>query len=130
MHTDLNERLYGFKEQLYSSVCKAVGGVTLNGPDLRDGAPHILNLGFKDIRSEVLLHALEDYGIYVSSGSACASNKPAEKSPTLASIGRSAKEIDSALRFSFGRYTTAEEIDECIRALSELIPVLRRFTIK
>lgn len=130
MRADLTERMYGFKEQLYSGVCEAVGGVTLNGPSLRDGAPHILNLGLKDIRSEVLLHALEDYGIYVSSGSACASNKPAEKSPTLASIGRNAKEIDSALRFSFGRYTTAEEIGECIRALSELIPTLRRFTIK
>ena len=130
MRDDLAERMYGFKEQLYNGLTENLPGVTLNGPALREGAAHILNLGFADIRSEVLMHALEDYGIYVSSGSACASNKPSEKSPTLASIGRNAREIDSAVRFSFGRYTTGEDIDECIRALLTLIPTLRRFTIK
>lgn len=130
MREELQARMMACKTRLYEGVTAALPDVRVNGPKPEEGAAHILNLEFKDIRSEVLLHALEDKGIYVSSGSACASNKPAEKSPTLASLGRSAKEIDSALRFSFGRYTTESEIDEAIRALAELVPALRRYTVK
>ena len=79
------------------------------------------------MRSEVLLHALEDKGIYVSSGSACSSNHPAI-SGTLRAIGVKKELLDSTLRFSFGMFNTREEIDYCIQVLGELLPVLRRYT--
>lgn len=95
---------------------------------VRKTAPHILSISFDSIRSEVLLHALEDYGICVSSGSACSSNHPAI-SGTLRSIGIKDKYLDSTLRFSFCPETTIEEIDICCGALSELVPKLSKFTV-
>ena len=91
-------------------------------------APHIVSVSFDSVRSEVLLHALEDYGIYVSSGSACSSNHPAI-SGTLTAIGVMKQYLDSTLRFSFSPETTVEDIDETVRALSELVPKLGRFTV-
>ena len=90
-------------------------------------APHIVSVSFEDVRAEVLLHALEEKGIYVSSGSACSSNHPAV-SRTLKSIGLEKKYLDATLRFSFSQETTREELDECLGALKELLPMLRRFT--
>ncbi len=99
-------------------------------PDVRNNsgqAPHIASISFPGVRSEVLLHALEDRGIYVSAGSACSSNKP-EISGTLKGIGLGKEYYESTLRFSFSVYNTQEEVDECIEVLKELLPVLRRFT--
>ena len=84
------------------------------------------SISFPGVRSEVLLHALEDKGIYVSAGSACSSNKPAV-SGTLKGIGLTKEYYESTLRFSFGVYNTPEEADRCVEALKELVPVLRRF---
>ena len=77
-------------------------------------------------RSAVLLHALEDKEIYVSSGSACSSNHPAI-SGTLKAVGVKKELLDSTLRFSFGLFNTKEEIDYCMDVLKELLPVLRRY---
>ena len=90
-------------------------------------APHIVSVSFEDVRAEVLLHALEERGVYVSSGSACSSNHPAV-SRTLKSIGLEKKYLDATLRFSFSQDTSRQELEECIRVLNELLPVLRRFT--
>ena len=90
-------------------------------------APHIVSASFPGVRSEVLLHALEDRGIYVSAGSACSSNKKLPVSAVLKELHLSPELLDSTLRFSFSRYTTAEEIDYCLQALRELLPVLRRY---
>ena len=92
----------------------------------KESAPQIVSVSFSGVRSEVLLHALEDRGIYVSSGSACSSNHP-DVSGTLKGIGVKAELLDSTLRFSFGRFNTLEEIDYCIETLKELLPVLRRY---
>ena len=75
---------------------------------------------------EVLLHALEAKGIYVSSGSACASNKPA-KSATLGAIKLPAALLDSTLRFSFSVNTQKEELDHTLEVLAEELPALRRY---
>ena len=93
------------------------------------GAPHIVSVSFAGVRSEVLLHALEERGIQVSSGSACSSNHPAI-SGTLKAIGVKKELLDSTLRFSFGMFNKKEEIDYAVDVLKELLPVLRRFTIK
>jgi cysteine desulfurase len=130
MREVLQPQMLRQKVTLYRTLTESVEGIVSNGPQPEDGAAHILSLQVDRVRSEVLLHALEDYGIYISSGSACSSNKPAEKSPTLASIGKTTAEIDTSVRISFGRYTTEEEIEECVRAMKEIIPNLRRFTRK
>ena len=90
-------------------------------------APHIISITFCGVRSEVLLHALEEKGVYVSSGSACSSNKP-ELSGTLLNIGLSKADAESTLRFSLGIFTTKEELDYAADCIAELLPVLRRFT--
>lgn len=98
--------------------------------DIKDNsgqAPHIASISFKKIRSEVLLHALEDRGIYVSSGSACSSNKKQVVSGTLNAIALADEYKDGTLRFSFSIENTKEEVDETIEALKELVPMLRKF---
>jgi len=128
VYTNLDEKiehLYNIKEKLIEAI-EDIPGTTINGNTGRDSAPHILSVSFEGIRSEVLLHALEDKGIYVSSGSACASNKPGLSS-TLAAIGVDKKLLDSTIRFSFCFETTLEEIDYCIQTLNELLPMLRKF---
>jgi cysteine desulfurase len=87
----------------------------------------VVSVSFEGItRSEVLLHALEDKGIFVSSGSACASNHPA-LSGTLQSIGVKKELLTSTLRFSFSIFTTKEELEYTIATINELLPVLRRY---
>ena len=90
-------------------------------------APHIVSVSFDKVRSEVLLHALEERGIYVSAGSACSSNKPAV-SETLKSIGLKKEYLDTTIRFSFSTCNTLEEVEYCIRTLKELVPQFMRFT--
>ena len=92
----------------------------------RESAPQIVSVSFQGVRSEVLLHALEEKGIYVSSGSACSAHHP-QVSGTLKGVGISEKLLDSTLRFSFGMFNTKEEIDYCIHVLMELLPFLRKF---
>ena len=79
------------------------------------------------VRAEVLLHSLEDKQIYVSSGSACSSNKPAV-SRTLKGIGLKQNLLDSTVRFSFSVHTTEEEIDYAADVLKTLVPALQKYT--
>lgn len=90
-------------------------------------APHIVSVSFPGIRSEVLLHALEDRGVYVSAGSACSSNKKIPVSTVLKELHLPAEQLESTLRFSFSRFTTVEEIDYALNVLTELLPVLSRY---
>ena len=78
------------------------------------------------MRSEVLLHALEERNVYVSSGSACASNHP-QISGTLQAIGVEKKWLDATLRFSFSTETTKEQLTYTLEQLKELLPVLRKY---
>lgn len=125
---DKIEYLYSIKERFVKGV-SALEGIRLNGPVGRDGAPHVVSVSIQGVRSEVMLHALEDKGIYVSAGSACSSNKPSV-SATLKAIGVEKQYLDATLRFSFSLYTTETEIDYTIKCLSDLLPALRRYTRK
>ena len=112
-------------KQVKETLCQ--GALTLpdvveNSPS--DGCSHILNLSFLGIRSETLLHFLEDKGIFVSSGSACASHKPSP-SHVLTAMGVSREGIDSAIRFSFSGENTVEQAKECVKVLHEVVPALR-----
>ncbi len=119
------DHLYALKERMVEGLLR-LDGVTVLGLTGRDSAPQIVAAGFEGVRAEVLLHALEDKGIYVSSGSACSSNHPGI-SGTLRGIGLKESLLDSVLRFSFGVYNTEDEVDYCLDALRELLPVLRRY---
>lgn len=118
--------MYELRRAMRNGI-EQIDDVHFNGPeDEAYCAPHILSVSFGGVRSEVLLHALEERGIYVSSGSACSSNKPA-LSNTLVAIGLDKKLLDSTIRFSFCPENTMEQVEYTISVLKELLPVLRRF---
>ena len=118
--------LYAIKKQLAGGLA-ALPDVVINGPDPLEGAPQILNASFLGIRAEVLLHALEEKGIYVSSGSACSSHKK-KGSGTLYAMGLPLERRESAIRFSFCPENTSQEVEECLKALAALVPRLRKFS--
>ena len=123
------ERLYNLKQRLIEGLA-ACEGVSINGiPEegIRASAPHVVSVSIKGVRAEVMLHALEAKGIYVSAGSACASNKPST-SKTLVAIGLDKSLLDSTIRLSLSVHTTEEEIDYTIETVSELIQKLRRYS--
>lgn len=130
LEEDVN-RLYTLKEYFIKGI-SAIEDIQVNGlipqePDCYGTAPHVVSVSVAGVRSEVLLHALEDKGIYVSAGSACASNKP-QTSETLKAIGLQREFWDSTIRFSFSIFTTREEIDYTLQVLYDMIPMLRKYT--
>ena len=114
------------KEYFLNGILQ-IENTTVHGETDENSAPHIISVGFSGIRSEVLLHALEEKGIYVSSGSACASNHPAI-SGVLKGIGAAKEYLDATIRFSMSEFTTKEEIDYTLETLYNCVPMLRRFT--
>ena len=118
-------RMRELREYMISEISKC-DGITINGAKGEKAAPHIISVSVKGVRAEVLLHSLEDKGIYVSSGSACASNKPAV-SETLKAIGVEKDLLDSTIRFSFSVLTTKEEIDYTLGVFKETIEKLRLY---
>ena len=127
LDTDL-DRMYALKQRLADGI-STMENVRINGLCGRDSAPHVLSVSFAGVRSEVLLHALEEREIYVSAGSACASNHPdTAGSATLRAIGLPKELLNSTIRFSLSVFTTEEEIDYTVQVLHELVPMLRRFT--
>ena len=124
-HKEKIDYLYGLKDRMMTRLGE-LEGVHPNTQPGRESAPQIVSASFEGVRSEVLLHALEEKGIYVSSGSACSSNHPGVSS-ALKGIGVKPELLDATLRFSFSVLNTPEEIDYAIEALKELLPVLRRY---
>lgn len=132
-------RLYSIKQKFLLEVSK-LEGVSINGmpmecsdsfemEQLKKTAPHIMSVSFQGVRSEVLLHALEDKGVYVSAGSACSSHHPTP-SVTLTAIGLPKDLMDSTLRFSMSEMTTEDEIDYTLEQIKQLLPALRKYTRK
>ncbi|HJB18796.1 MAG TPA: cysteine desulfurase [Candidatus Bariatricus faecipullorum] len=119
-------RMYALKKRFIEGVQK-LDDTVIHGLYDETSAPHIVSAGIAGIRSEVLLHALEEKGIYVSSGSACSSNHPAV-SGVLKGIGAKKEYLDATLRFSFSEFTTEEEIDYTLETLYNCVPVLRKYT--
>ncbi len=122
--TDMAEKM----ERVMSLRDKLIEGLTAL-PEVysnSETAPHIASISFTGVRAEVMLHALEDKGIYVSSGSACSSNKRRE-SAVLTAIGLDRDRLESTLRFSFNETNTEEEVDYAVKTIAELLPVLRHY---
>jgi cysteine desulfurase len=126
-HLDENvAHMRALKEQMAEGLLK-LPDVRLNGMDPGEGAPHILSASFMGIRSEVLLHTLEDRGVYVSAGSACSSHKR-KASSTLSAMGLARDQIESTIRISFSEENTQEEVERCLEILGEVLPMLRRYS--
>ena len=131
MYENLDEdiaRLYRLKKLFIEEVSK-IDGIQVNGlvnGGIEGTAPHIVSVSIEGVRSEVLLHALEDKGIFVSAGSACSAHKP-QPSATLKAMGLNKELLGSTLRFSFSVFTTEEEILYTLQQMYVMIPMLRRY---
>lgn len=129
VYSDLDgevERLYQIKKAFVGGVRK-IDDVVVNGHPDETGAPHVVSVSVRGVRSEVLLHALEDKGIYVSAGSACSAHKP-QPSATLRAMGIPQELLGSTIRFSFSIFTTMEEINYTLQVMYDIIPMLRKYT--
>lgn len=120
------EKMYSLKEYIAKGLEK-IPDIRINGMALREGAPQILSISVMGVRSEVLLHSLEEKGIFVSAGSACSSHKR-KPSSTLTAMGMAKDQIESTVRLSFSEENTAEEADYFLQVMGELVPVLRRYS--
>ena len=129
VYTDFDkkiEHMYQLKERLAEGFLK-LPDVRLNGMEIREGAPQILSASFLGVRSEVLLHTLEEKGIYVSAGSACSSHKR-KAAGTLSAMGMEAAQRERTLRFSFSEENTFEEVDYALEVIGQVLPMLRRYS--
>lgn len=113
------------KTRMYQNLI-SLPDVVLNGPTVENGAPHILNLSFLGVRGEVLLHALERYGVIVSTGSACAAKKQG-KNRILNAIGVTGARQEGAIRFSFCPFNTEAEADETANIIEGQLRFLRKY---
>ena len=114
------------KKTLADGILKEIPKTHINGPSIEDASPYVLNVSFNGLRSEVLLHALEEKEVYVSAGSACSSKKKGG-SHVLRSLGLSEERIEGAIRFSFCRYNTVDEAEACLEILKEKTAFLRKY---
>ena len=119
------DKLISLKDRLID-ILNEMEDVTVNSQKGKQGAPHIVSASFKGVRSEVLLHALEERGIYRSAGSACSSNRPAV-SATLKAMNIDKDLLESTVRFSFSTLNTMDEIEYCGEQLNSLLPMLRKY---
>ncbi|MBE5925800.1 MAG: cysteine desulfurase [Lachnospiraceae bacterium] len=123
-----SDKMMKMKNYFIDEITK-LEGVSVNSGKDEKFAPHIISVSVDGVRSEVLLHALEEKGIYISAGSACSSNKPAV-SETLKAIGLPKNLLDSTVRFSLSSFTTKEELDYAIEAMKEMLAKLRIYIRK
>lgn len=122
--SDLNskiEKIEKLKVLLKDFIVENIDDIKVNSPE--DGVCHILNISFKDVKGEVLLHHLAQQGVFVSTGSACSSKK--KGSHVLNAIGLTPQEIDGAIRFSLSDMTTEEEINEACEIIKKSVEELR-----
>ena len=115
------EKIKSLRDLLKNEIINNIDDIKLNSPS--DGVCHILNITFYGIKGEVLLHYLEQKGVYVSTGSACSSKK--KGSHVLNAMGLSPQEIEGAIRFSLSDLNTEDEIKEAVKILKESISDLR-----
>lgn len=119
------EQVYRIKKRFIDKI-SVFKDVRINSPLDGSHIDSILNISFGGIRGEVLLHALEDYRIYVSTGSACSSKQTGHSNYVLPALGLAKCDVEGAIRFSFSYMNTEEEVDYTIAALEKLLPLLRR----
>lgn len=115
------DKVRGLRDLLKEEILANIDNVKINSPE--DGVCHVLNVSFRGVRGEVLLHYLEQKEIYVSTGSACSSKK--KGSHVLNAIGLTPDEIEGAIRFSLSDLNTKEEIMQTVEVLKDSVSDLR-----
>ena len=115
------DKIRGLRDLLKEEILTNIDNIKINSPE--DGVCHVLNVSFRGVRGEVLLHYLEQKEIYVSTGSACSSKK--KGSHVLNAIGLTPDEIEGAIRFSLSDLNTKEEIMKTVEVLKESVSDLR-----
>jgi len=118
--------LKNLKNKMIEGIKQVLPDAVFNG-SIEESAPHILNVGFPGLRGEVLLHALEAEGVYVSTGSAC-SSRDKKHSHVLEAMGVDNKILEGSIRLSISYLTTEEEIEEFIPRLERAVRSIRRFS--
>lgn len=125
LHTEKNfQYVSGLRERLINGIKENIDNIKING--LGNMSPYVLNVSFLGIKAEILLHALEAHGIYVSTGSACSTNKPMP-SHVLTAMGNTREEILGAVRFSFSEDITEEDIDKTVSAVKTEVENIRKY---
>src|SRR6476659_5377674 len=117
------ERIRRMRDKLWTGL-SAIDEVYLNG-DMERRVPHNLNVSFNFVEGESLIMAIKD--VAVSSGSACTSAS-LEPSYVLRALGRSDELAHSSIRFTFGRFTTEEDVDFTIRLIKDKVTKLRELS--
>lgn len=95
------------------------GSIKINSPE--GGVCSILNVSFDGCRGEVLLHMLEEKGIYISTGSACSSNSKKKGSHVLLAMGLSPSEVEGAIRFSLSEFNTVQQMNTLVDVLKDAV---------
>ena len=113
------------RTRLLEGLLAEIPDIRINSPQDETASPSVLNVSFLGTRGEVLLHTLEQEGIFVSTGSACSSNKKG-RSHVLTAMGLSDKEIEGAIRFSFSEENTLEEMDYTVEKVKAAVTRFRR----
>jgi cysteine desulfurase len=119
------EKAAACKKRLLAALRAGAGEIRLNGPDGAEASPYILNVSFLGVKGEVLLHDLEQRGVFVSTGAACSSKRKGG-SRVLAAMGLSPAEMEGAIRFSFGDFNTEEETDRAAEAVCAAVARFRK----
>lgn len=118
------DKLYDLKKEYGIRLNQEIDDIKINSDLSREGAPHILNVSFKNVRGEVLVHYLEDKGIYVSTGSAC-SSKVKSDNRILKAIGLEKEYVDGTIRISFGYFNNFDEIEYVIDNIKQSVNQIR-----
>ncbi|MBR6700570.1 MAG: cysteine desulfurase [Firmicutes bacterium] len=115
------------RTHLLEGIKAEIEDIRINSFEDERSAASVLNISFPGVRGEVLLHMLEQKEIYVSTGSACSSNKKGQ-SHVLKAIGLKDEEIEGAIRFSFSQFNTVEEMDYVLEELKKAVKSIRKVT--
>ncbi|MFA7533882.1 MAG: aminotransferase class V-fold PLP-dependent enzyme, partial [Tissierellaceae bacterium] len=123
------EHVKELKSYFADKIKAEIKDIRLNSRLDDKSSPYILNISFLDTRGEVLLHYLEENGIYVSTSSAC-SSRGTEKSHVLKSIGLGNREIEGAIRFCFSYENVKEEMDYTVEKLKASVSEIRQIILR
>lgn len=119
----------GLRDYFIGELKREIDDIRINTPLEVENSPYILNISFRNTRGEVLLHYLEDKGIYVSTASACTSNGT-KKSHVLKNIGLDHKDMEGAIRICFSYETSKEDLDFTIRTLRDSVEEIRKIIMR
>lgn len=127
VHSDYeeeNKKLYGLRNHYAKRLSEEISDIKINSSLSDDGAPHILNISFKKCRGEVLVHYLEQKGIYVSTGSACSSK--ARSNRILEAINLNNEYMDGTIRISLGFFNNINEVEYVVDNIKQSVIDIRK----